>query len=359
MGKANRSQDEIHLINRFFRDYRINASVAERSSHVAGRSYIVLGVTLGPGARISAIAARLRELAETLSAYRGVSTPVRLRQMPLALELPHPSPLPAVPAESWTIPHTMLCGQSYGFDGRMDDELISLANTPHTLIAGTTGSGKSVLLSTMLWSLVAATSPEQVNIVLIDLKNEDLIPFSELPHVTAFASSLLDAEGAIESLHSIKEHRVRSRSRGTRIVLVIDELAEMARQKVSMQLLASILAIGRSKAINVIAATQKPLGAIVGSVAKANFTTRLVGRVMSADDARVAAGVSGVGAEFLPGAGAFLRVEGMDVRRFQSYWISDLESRLDRVADRWTEQQPLRREWIVAQHQQESTGVIQ
>lgn len=346
---TDRAREEIQLINRFFRDYRINASVAERSSHVAGRSYIVLGITLGPGARIGAIEARLRELAETLSTYRGTPTPVRLRQMPLAVELPHPAPLPATPSDAWNQPHTMLLGQTYGFDGRMEEEQISLAGTPHTLIAGTTGSGKSVLLSTMLWSLVAATSPEQVHIVLIDLKNEDLIPFAELPHVTTFAANLLEAEDAIASLHSIKEHRVRSRTRGTRIVLVIDELAELARQREPMNQLASILAIGRSKGINVIAATQKPLGAIVGSVAKANFTTRLVGRVMSADDARVAAGVSGVGAEYLPGAGAFLRVEGMDVRRFQSYWIPDLETRLAHVVDRWTAQLPIRHEWIVAE----------
>ena len=345
-----RSHDEIALVNRFFKDYKINASIAERASHVAGKSYIVLAVNLGAGARIVAIESRLRELAEVLSIHRGEPTPVRLRRMPLALELPHPHPEPAIPP-LWPVmrPHTMLCGQTYNFGGAMAEETIDLAATPHALIAGTTGSGKSVLLSTMLWSLVASTSPTEVRLVLVDLKNEDLVPFADLPHVETMATSQADAADAIAGLHGVKEHRVRSRSRGQRIVLVIDELAEMARSKEPMAQLSSILAIGRSKAINVVAATQKPLGAIVGSVAKANFTTRLVGRVMSPDDARVAAGVSGIGAEFLPGRGAFLRVEGMEVRRFQSYWIQDLDERMATVADRWTVQLPIRREWVVSE----------
>lgn len=344
-----RSRDEIGLINRFFRDYRLNASISERSSHVAGKSYIVLAVMLGAGARINAIEARLGELAEMLSAYRCAPTPVRLRRMPLALEIPHPAPEPPIPPlVSPVRPHSMLCGQTYDFSGGVTDEVIDLSLSPHTLLAGTTGSGKSVLLTTMLWSLVATTSPADLRLVLIDLKNEDMVPFADLPHTEAFAASLPDAADAIGSLHSHKEHRVRTRQRGQRIVLVIDELAELARLNDTMRLLASILAIGRSKSINVIAATQKPLGAIVGSVAKANFTTRIIGRVMSSDDARVAAGVSGIGAEYLPGRGAFLRVEGMDIRRFQSYWIQDLDMRLGAVADRWTVQLPIQPAWIVA-----------
>ncbi len=339
---------EIAIINRFFKDYRINASVAERNSHVAGKAYIVLAITLGAGARIGAIEARLRELAELLSAHRGAATPIRLRQLPLALELPHPQPEPVLPDTTPLQPHTMLCGQAFGFGGQASTEMVDLTQTPHALVSGTTGSGKSVLLACMLWSLCLHTSPADVRLVLVDLKNEDLVPFADLPHVETFAASLADAEQAIRWLHGEKEQRVRSRNRRQRIVLVIDELAELARLREPMQQLASILAIGRSKAVNVVAATQKPLGAVVGSLAKANFTTRLVGRVMSPDDARVAAGVAGTGAEYLPGRGAFLRVEGMELRRFQSYWLPDLDARIAQIADRWTEQLPIKREWVVA-----------
>lgn len=348
-----RAAAEVSLVNQFFKDYRINATISPRASHVAGSAYIVLGVTLGAGASIRRIEGRLRELAEVISAHRGQSTPVRLRQMPLALEIPHPNPTPIIPDHTPAIPpHIMLCGQSFAFDGSVSQEVIDLAATPHILIAGTTGSGKSVLLRTMLWSLTASTSPEDLRIVAIDLKNEDIIPFENLPHVQTFAVSPTDAEEAIVEVYMEKEQRIRSRQRRQRLVLVIDELAELARSKEAMRQLASILAIGRSKNINVVAATQKPLGIIVGSIAKAQFTARLVGRVMSADDSKVAAGVGGAGAEFLPGAGSFLRIEGGDPRRFQSYWIPDLDERLARVADRWVHQLPLQHAWVVAQETQ-------
>ncbi len=336
--------EEIALINRFFKDYRINASIAESGSHVAGKSYIVFNVALKAGARITAIESRLRELAEILSAYRGQPTPIRLRHMPLALEIPHPRPQPVLMPGSQRTPHVMACGQSFAFDGTVSEEQIDLQATPHVLIAGATGSGKSVLLTAMLASLCAATDPKDINLIMVDLKNEDLVPFADLPHAGLMATNSLAAEEAIDWVYQTKESRVRNGKRGQRIVLVIDELAELARMKESMRQLASILAIGRSKSINVIAATQKPLGAIVGSVAKANFTCRLIGRVMSPDDSRVAAGISGVGAEFLPGHGAFLRVEGMDVRRFQGYYVSDTDSWIRVIQDRWYTQTEISKE---------------
>lgn len=330
----NRANEEIEIINRFFRDYRINANVLESGSHVAGKSFIVFNVSLKAGARITAIESRLRELAEILSAHRGQPTPIRLRHMPLALEVPHPNPQPVAMASQRRNPNIMALGQSYGFDGSISEERIDLRTTPHVLIAGATGSGKSVLLSAMLASLCHNTSPNEVDLICVDLKNEDLVPFQPLSHVRRMATSMADAIEAIAYVFDEKERRVKGK-RGNRLVLVIDELAELARQKETMQHLASILAIGRSKGINVIAATQKPLGAIVGSVAKANFTCRLVGRVMSPDDSRVAAGVSGIGAEYLPGQGAFLRIEGMDVKRFQAYYVADVEPWIQVIQDRW------------------------
>lgn len=338
MTRTSRASEEISLINRFFRDYQINASVTDHGSHVAGRAYIVFNVTLKAGARITAIESRLRELAEILSAFRGQPTPIRLRHMPLALEVPHPHPQPVNMPAARRLAHTMACGQSYAFDGAVAEEAIDLTKTPHVLIAGATGSGKSVLLTAMLCSLCMATPPNELALICIDMKNEDLVPFTPLPHVTFMATDSASAAEAIDIVFHEKELRVRRGRRDTRMLLVIDELAELARMKPVMQQLASILAIGRSKNINVLAATQKPLGAIVGSVAKANFTSRLVGRVMSPDDSRVAAGISSIGAEYLPGQGAFLRVEGMDVRRFQAYYVPDVETWTDPIATKWYQQ---------------------
>ena len=82
---------------------------------------------------------------------------------------------------------------------------------------------------------------------------------------------------------------------------------------------------GREAGIHVIGATQKPCSAIIGPLVKANFPVRLVGRVVSADDARVAAGVGGTGAEKLTGRGDFIAVYGPGLIRFQAAYVSGSE----------------------------------
>lgn len=141
-----------------------------------------------------------------------------------------------------------------------------------------------------------------------------------------------------------KNQRVESgRQRYQRWVLVIDELAELTHMTDIAKPLASILAIGRSKRIHVIAATQKPTAAIVGSVAKGNFTSRLVGRVLSAEDSRTATGQAQLRCELLPGNGSFLRIEGPDPVRLQGYYMDadEVDLHVQRIVSQWTRQQSL------------------
>lgn len=316
---------EIRLIEKFFADYGLAAKINKASSFMAGKSFVVLSVALGTGMRINALESRIGELNELLSAYRGWPTPVRLRRLPLALEVPHPKPEPL--AYTGVIPpaHAALLGKGFDYKGEAD-QIWRFDDSPHALIAGTTGSGKSKLLALMIYSLALGTAPDQLRFFFVDLKNEDLLPFANLPHTERMALSLDEAVDVIGQVHREKERRIRSgKGDYARHVLVIDELAEMTRAKTVMNELASILAIGRSKNINVIAATQKPTAKIVGSVAKANFTTRLVGKVTSPSDAEVASGLNGTQAHFLPGRGAFLRIHGDQVDRFQAYLLEDLD----------------------------------
>ena len=103
----------------------------------------------------------------------------------------------------------MLIGQSYRREGPTD-ERISFENsaTCHALIVGITGAGKSVLLQNMFLSLVANTSPADLKIVLVDLKNEDMIPFKHLPHVLTFAGTKQAAFDAIRFVADEKEKRI-------------------------------------------------------------------------------------------------------------------------------------------------------
>lgn len=325
MSKPSALETEIALIEKFFKDYGLWAMINKAASFVAGRSFAVLALHLGAGVRISSLESRMPELSEVLSSYRGKATPVRLRRLPLSIEVPHPKAEPLFPTwENLHIPaHCMLAGKSYGYNGAKD-EIIDLDREPHVLVAGTTGSGKSRLLELLIYSLALNTSPADARLVFVDLKNEDLVQFANLPHTDAMALSLDDAIEQIYHVHSVKDYRVLSGAgKYRRMILVIDELAELSTSKGAMDRLARSLAIGRSKNINVIAATQKPTAKIVGSVAKANFTVRLVGKVLSPSDAEVAAGMSGSGAHFLPGNGSFLNVKGDRMDRFQAYLLTD------------------------------------
>lgn len=333
-------QAEIGLIEKFLRDYKINAGVNKGASFVAGRSFAVLGLALGGGVRIATIENRMGELSELISAYRGRPTPVRLRKLPLSIEIPHPALEPLFPTwSSLDLPaHTALLGKSYGYDGERD-ETVSLLDSPHLLVAGTTGSGKSRLLELLIYSLALNTSPADLRFVFVDMKNEDLVQFAGLPHCEALALSLPEAVEAICSVWGEKEKRVKSgQGKYRRLMLVIDELAELSRSSEIMGWLASILAIGRSKNINVIAAT------------------RLVGKVLGANDAEVAAGMPGTGAHLLPGKGSFLNVRGDQQQRFQAYLLDDdaglerpraeqggvrLAEVQQRIRDRWVAQLPL------------------
>ena len=112
-----------------------------------------------------------------------------------------------------------------------------------------------------------------------------------------------------------------------RIVIVVDELADLVQTggPAIMEHLGRLVQRGREAGIHVIGATQKPSSTILGSIVKANFPVRLVGRVTSAEDARVAAGIGGTGAERLTGRGDFIAVTGPGTIRFQAAYISSAD----------------------------------
>jgi len=343
---------EISLINRCLADHRVDAGTAPAWTLVAASSFIAYGIRLGRGERIANVEKTLPELAELISAERHRATPIRLRTMPLALEVPHPAPRPL----SWQTaaidvePHSMLLGRSYTYQGPRE-ELLKFDEQPHALIAGMTGAGKSVLLSMMLLTLLRNTSPDELRLVLVDLKNEDLVAFARMPHVITFAGERKAARDAITFVHTVKDERIASRRRPFRLVLAIDELAELANVEGSLNQLASILSVGRTLGVNVLAATQHPLASVVGGIAKANFPVRLAGMVTDANAANVATGRPGTGAEMLPGRGAFLRVQSADVVRLQSYFIGaeDIAGMTREIRRRWDGQAPAPVEVVTAE----------
>jgi energy-coupling factor transporter ATP-binding protein EcfA2 len=333
--------NEIAAINKTFVGRALGAMTKPAWVTVAGRSYISFGLKLAPTVLPQDIEKLLPKLSEALSALRRRPTDVRLRRKPLALEVAHPFPAPLDWRKAQTAlqPDTMLTGRNYS-GGEPCDDTLCFDDTPHVLIAGTTGSGKSTLLRMMIATLALNTSPDALRLYLVDLKNEDLLPFARLPHVETTAITRAQAMDVVRFMHAEKNRRVlEGKAHGPRCVLVIDELAQIA-DKSTLLLLDETLAVARSKRLNAIFATQKPTVDVVGRLGKANLTTRLVGRVTTADEATTAAGRGETGAHLLPGKGAFLRIEGADVTRLQAYWLDDAgtDAMVDAAVSRWGKQ---------------------
>jgi S-DNA-T family DNA segregation ATPase FtsK/SpoIIIE len=330
-------RNEITIINQTLAAFGVDAGTKPAWTTVAGGSFVAYGLRTGATQRISDVQRLLPELSERLSAARRRPTPVRLREMPLALEVAHPSPMPL----DWrgavlrVGAGRMVAGRNYSMTPTRDC-VIDLAQRPHVLVAGTTGSGKSTVLRMVLSSLAYNSDPATLRLVLVDRKNEDLVPFARLPHVDLAAWTAADAHKAVLSVAAELERRVQAGvGDWPRLVLVVDELAQLSND--SLDLLSAVLAVGRSKRVHVIAATQHPTVRLIGD--KANYAVRLVGQVADAQTAALATGRKGSGAELLPGAGAFLLVDGVQLDRLQAYNLhaEAVGVLVGTVAEKWGE----------------------
>ena len=285
-----------------------------RSISVAGTAYVAYELKLGRRQLLSGIEGVLNDISVRIAQHRRCQVRLRLRTQPSpAIEAPHPSPRPL----SWKAiplggpPSTAAVGVSYA-SGRPTPVQVSLVDTPHVLVAGTTGSGKSTALRAILCGLAWRTPPDDLQVRLVDLKNEALVPFASLPHCAGVGFTARSAAEQISCTADILHKRIAGGSTAQRLVLVIDELAQL--DSTSKDRLGEILALGRSKRIHVIAATQHPTKALVGD--KANYSLRLIGRVGDSQASALCTGRPGAGAEQLPGKGAFLAVNS-DIERFQ------------------------------------------
>jgi S-DNA-T family DNA segregation ATPase FtsK/SpoIIIE len=216
-------------------------------------------------------------------------------------------------------PHTAVLG--------LDQEGVPLllrlpsSNVAHVLIAGTTGSGKTALARTIVTSLALHNSQRTLQLVLIDPKGRGFLPFEGLPHLLVPVVTRVDE--ALPVLHRLVSEMERRDAEGRsepRLVVALDELADLVQSggREMEGVLTRLTQRGREAGIHLVACTQKPTAAVIGGLVKSNFPVRIVGSVPSPEDAKVATGIAGTGAEQLLGQGDFLVVAQGHVTRMQA-----------------------------------------
>ena len=237
--------------------------------------------------------------------------------------------------------------------------LMDIAKTPHALIAGATGSGKSVCINSILLSLLYKNHPEELKLLLIDPKMVELAPYNDLPHlvspvITDVKAATQSLKWAVEEMERryklFAQYHVRNitafnkkaayENRLPKIVIVIDELADlmmMAPQDVE-QSIARIAQKARACGIHMLVATQRPSVNVITGLIKANIPTRIAFMVSSSVDSRTI--LDSGGAERLLGYGDMLYLgSGMNKPiRVQGSFVSDEE--IDDVVDYIKQQRP-------------------
>lgn len=341
---------------------------------------------LAPGVKASKVTNIARDLARSLSMasvrvvevipgkpYIGIEVPNSNREMVRLIEL--------VETEAYRDPKGLI-SMAMGKDIAGRPVLTDLAKAPHMLVAGTTGSGKSVAINAMLLSMLLKYTPSQLRLILIDPKQLELSNYNDIPHLlTPVVTDMKDAASSlnwsvgemerrykllafmkVRNLEAYNQKITEANERGEElfdplwrpddsalqqraprlktmpmIVVVADEFADMIMQvgKKAEELIQRLAQKSRAAGIHLILATQRPSVDVITGLIKANIPTRAALRVNSKVDSRTI--LDEGGAEYLLGHGdmLFLAPGKNEPERVHGAFISDDE--VNRICDAWRE----------------------
>ena len=226
----------------------------------------------------------------------------------------------------------------------------NIAKLPHMLIAGTTGSGKSVCMNSIIISLLYKATPEEVKLIMVDPKMVELVNYNGIPHLLIpVVTDPKKAAGSLqwavtemmrrykamsdagvrdlESYNSIMEAQQEPQAKLPQVVVVIDELADLmlVAAKEVEESICRIAQMGRAAGIHLVIATQRPSADVITGLMKANIPSRIAFSVASAMESRIILDTQG--AEKLVGKGDMLYapIGSGKPKRVQGCFVSDSE----------------------------------
>lgn len=308
---------------------RIEAVLRERKAPAAvvgGKvlpGFVEMLLRPAPGTKVNQVRALQADLALALG-----NSNVRVTQSGthLSVQIPRETRKPVKLSTLMTTagtppPYTAVLGLAE--DGATLMACLASPDVSHILIAGATGSGKTSLAHTILLSLCQFHRPSQFGLIVIDPKRNDASSFMDgvTRHMLLGpARTTEEARAALTRVIEVMDKRPSGRDPMPRVVVYVDEMADLCQTGGAevIDMLTRIAQRGREAGIHLVGCTQKPSAKAVGSLLKANLPLRLVGRVVSAEDARVSTGMPGTGAEKLMGSGDFIAVASGKVIRFQA-----------------------------------------
>lgn len=210
-----------------------------------------------------------------------------------------------------------------------------MTRQPHLLIAGATGSGKSVIVNGIITTLLYR-HPSAAKLILIDPKRVELSPYKNIPHTVRYASEPKEMVSALLYAMEIVEIRYKAMQKsgerkysGGDLYVIIDEFADLmtTNRRVVAPIIQRLAQVGRAAKVHIILCTQTPIAKVIPTEIKCNFDSRVGLRTRSAQDSRNIIGYTGL--ETLPqfGQGIYMTPTG-DTKYVMPYVTEDEQKRL-------------------------------
>lgn len=349
-GEADRGdvKKNAQVIEHTLDSFGIRAKVEEVNY---GPSVTQYGLSIAQGTKLSKITNLATDLALALAAPTGqirIEAPIAGRSL-VGIEVPNYSAqfvtLRHMLASDAMKKHKSKLAVALGIDVAGQPKIVDIGKMPHVLIAGSTGSGKSVCVNTFMCSVLFRASPAEVKFILVDPKRVELTAYNDIPHL--LVPVIVDAKKVVSALrwatHEMDKRYKQLAEVGVKnidsynelaghaampnIVIIIDELADVmlfAPAEVE-ECITRIAQMARAVGIHLVLATQRPSVDVLTGLIKANVPTRIAFNVSSMTDSRVI--LDSQGAEKLLGRGDMLYVPPDQAKpsRIQGTYVTEKE----------------------------------
>lgn len=356
--------DKAKVLQQTLDDFKVSATVINAEP---GPAITMYELELAPGVKVSQINSLTNDIARTMAVtVVRVVAPIPGRDT-IGIEIPNTEReivrLKDLINRAGSVPGKMRIPIFLGKDSSGSALVADLAAMPHCLIAGTTGSGKSVCVNTIITSIMLTRRPDEVKMVLIDPKQVEMAPYENIPHlmcpiVTEMARAAKILEWAVNKMDEryillreagvrqisefnklskqelfrrfgaeTEEEKLRVPKKMPSIVIIVDELSDLMMTS-AKEVEAHIVRIAqksRAVGIHIILATQRPQATVVTGLIKSNLPARISFQVASRMDSRII--LDKTGAETLLGKGdmLYLKPGTSELVRAQGAYLSDEE----------------------------------